>query len=1129
MSRSLYARLHRRYGPKLSGSERAERAHSKQVEFAGWLAQATARADCANALPNGVAVVGGGFAGLAAAWALGQAGVASTVFEARKTFGGRVESDRSLMGPCRVIETGAELIGSVHPMWITLARQFGLGMVVLTGEDQYAAMGLETPLRIGGKPVPDPEKLYKQMAFVLRNISDDAKAITNPAEPWTTPGAAALDAKSVADKIAGFVRMLPTRIRHPMLVEALELQLGNDNVIPTKEQSYLGLLSLVSGGKFGSGDVSLSGYWEHNEDFRCAEGNISLAGMMLEYGKRIQLRTDSPVTKIEISESAPHVRVTWRDSTGSYHSKNFDEVVLAVPPSVWKKISITPALPPGKEMALGPAVKFFSAVADRFWIKAGLAPNGVSDELGQTWESTENQELASRGITFSVFAGGAFVPKSDAEKHFRAQLLKLYPGFNGQTLRYADWPNVEWIETGYACPKVGQVTTIGKFLSGPHEKHLFFAGEHTSMAFFGYMEGALQSGARAANLILAACSKRASTPAKRTSEESATPFIQRLRRELSGNAPGAGLSPVELFESVLFDEHFSDDALEALDVLATESQRPAEPLRLGDWMISAAPTTGEVGHVSVLASDELLTESMLASEGISAESSQPGYYGLVIEAGASSHGETRPFARRLLDSSGCVPPNTILLRPRFPAADADIHLPEVEQSDSEVVDEEIFEDFDQFAEDDPTGTVANPTAVATKPATIGFEFDLNVGLNSDVFTARVADMPSGAVMPVEHEIVTDHLETDGSGKLVDGFAVKVDGSRLEIATTPITVDDDATFDAVVKNVLAFAKELEAERAKVKPDAAITVSDIAGHPVHFIHSRTKISKLPLVIAARGGSATLKWPDDKGVWAAPQATVTIPLARVGDLIDAIDKSVGEGLGKALSGDSSLRLGVRSDIVVKAKRRVLADRRARMGTELSDKSKVKAADYTDQLAGLLMLMTSYMLCGEILDSRDYEQFAKSYLPINVKAPFRDLFRDQLTARERQVFKELYFDNRANFFALAKDKATKSDEDNELFPPKARGDIDRFHSTRPTWGTLLDNTFKDVALKVTRANTVRKKKHAVGDEVLWAPLSSIIPFSVTKPRVALELRRIGFDAHADGFWGALMKNVRKLVRSLS
>jgi len=73
--------------------------------------------------------------------------------------------------------------------------------------------------------------------------------------------------------------------------------------------------------------------------------------------------------------------------------------------------------------------------------------------------------------------------------------------------RYADWPNVPWIETGYACPKVGQVTTIGKFLSVPHKKRLFFAGEHTCMAYFGYMEGALRSGATAAKAILATCSK----------------------------------------------------------------------------------------------------------------------------------------------------------------------------------------------------------------------------------------------------------------------------------------------------------------------------------------------------------------------------------------------------------------------------------------------------------------------------------------------------------------------------------------------------------------------------------------------------------------------------------------------
>ena len=451
----------------------------------------------------------------------------------------------------------------------------------------------------------------------------------------------------------------------------------------------------------------------------------------------------------------------------------------------------------------------------------------------------------------------------------------------------------------------------------------------------------------------------------------------------------------------------------------------------------------------------------------------------------------------------------------------------VETETETETEDEVFEDFDQFEEDDPPVRTAPTVAAKPAPATIGFEFDCNIGVDRDVFAARIADMSAGATMPKEHDKVTDHRDDDGAGKLVDGFEVKVDGTRIEIATLPIKVDDDPTFDAVLKNVLAFAGELAAARARANPDTAISVAGVAGHPVRFTHPRTVVSRLPLVIAKRGSVGAMKWHADKGVWAAPQATITILLEHVGELIDAIDKSAGESLGKALTGSPSARLGVRSDIVVTAKRRVLADRRRRIGTVLSDRTKVTAADYSNRLTGLLMLMTSYLLCGEIIDRRDYEQFAKGYLPINVKAPFRDLFQDALTPRERQVFTELYFSDRANFFGLARDGATTGDESKVLFPPNSHAHTDQFHNTALTWGMLLDHTVNDVPLKVTKVNRVRKKKHAVGDEVLWAPLSTIIPFSATTPRVALELRRIGFAAHPAGTWEALMKTIRKLVRS--
>ncbi len=711
MSRSLYAKLHRRFGPKLSGAEISERAHAKHAEFARWLGLAAIPSDCARALPNGVAIVGGGFAGLAAAWTLGQVGVASTVFEARKTYGGRVESDRSLI-PGRIIEAGAELIGLNHPMWIDLANRFGLGQTFLIGEDQYAGLGLEMPLRIGGKSVTDLEKLYKQMKFVLQNISNDAKAITDPFEPWKAPGAAAMDAKSVADKIAEVVRLLPKPIRHPLLLDAINLQLVNDHVLPTKEQSYLGLLALVSGGRLGPLDKNLSGYWEHNEDFRCSEGNDTLAGMMIEYGKRILFRPNSPVKMIEISETDSLVKVTWLDSTRGYQSKNFDYVVLTAPPSVWKNIIIKPALPPGQEMGLGPAVKYISQVNGRFWIKAGMAPNGLSDEFGQTWEATENQ-AASQGVALTVFAGGTFVPKSDAEKHFRTQLLKLYPGYKMKADRYANWPDEPWIETGYACPKVGQVTTIGKFLSVPHRQRLYFAGEHTCMAYFGYMEGALQSGARAAKAILASCLKKSSMGVGRErqvlaplgeSDEMRDGEFGKSLVYSTDQAIASGklhcsaellrhlLSEAHLLESRISTEFWDELPFSAADlfdafasggrsvlrdhfnrhfeVVALPGARISNELCPGDILERRALGEGRLAHLAVLVTGEIFRAEKLPAAGLWPESRRPGLFAQVVESGPFSHCLEDRFARRMGDEHGRLDYDSLILRIRHDAQDS---------------------------------------------------------------------------------------------------------------------------------------------------------------------------------------------------------------------------------------------------------------------------------------------------------------------------------------------------------------------------------------------------------------------------------------------------------------------------
>ena len=65
--------------------------------------------------------------------------------------------------------------------------------------------------------------------------------------------------------------------------------------------------------------------------------------------------------------------------------------------------------------------------------------------------------------------------------------------------------NVGWSRTksstAFCAP--GQVTTMGPMMyKGLGRLH--FAGEHSCYKFVGYMEGALQSGARAAKRIMSA-------------------------------------------------------------------------------------------------------------------------------------------------------------------------------------------------------------------------------------------------------------------------------------------------------------------------------------------------------------------------------------------------------------------------------------------------------------------------------------------------------------------------------------------------------------------------------------------------------------------------------------------------
>jgi monoamine oxidase len=437
-----------------------------------------------------VTVVGAGFAGLMAASWLRDNGFDVTVLEARDRVGGRVWSVHDFVAD-RIIERGAELIGANHPLWLKLAREYALGLSVLTDDDEFTSATLRQPLFLKGSLIQPEEAstLYEEMDGVFRRISEDASAIKDPDRPWESPVADEWDKLSVAAVLRS--RGVPD---NELLWAAVSCQLENDQAARLEDQSYLGLTALVRGGQLGDDTMA---FWTKSEIFRCEAGNQQLA---VELARPLKVVLSSPVTTIAIGSS----NVVVKAESGDYTS---DYVVLAIPQPLWSRIKITPQVPLELHISTGSAVKYLSEVGSRFWLLRSLAPSGMSDQLGMTWEGTDNQ-MGSQAIELSVFAGGPLAEEArrspSTDRYFNEHLTQMFPGYIEYARRrvFADWPGDDWSLCGYSCPGPGQVTKAAPRLAEMFEGRMAFAGEHTIMKMFGYMEGGLQSGRRAADLII---------------------------------------------------------------------------------------------------------------------------------------------------------------------------------------------------------------------------------------------------------------------------------------------------------------------------------------------------------------------------------------------------------------------------------------------------------------------------------------------------------------------------------------------------------------------------------------------------------------------------------------------------
>jgi monoamine oxidase len=124
------------------------------------------------------------------------------------------------------------------------------------------------------------------------------------------------------------------------------------------------------------------------------------------------------------------------------------------------------------------------------------------------WDNSFLQAGTAGGLT--LYSGGKLGLEAgkgspeEAAKRLLPGIEKAYPGtLKEQSDKVArfHWPTYAWTKGSYSCYKPGQWTTIAGS-EGEPVGNLYFAGEHCSYDFQGYMNGAAQSGLDTAKALM---------------------------------------------------------------------------------------------------------------------------------------------------------------------------------------------------------------------------------------------------------------------------------------------------------------------------------------------------------------------------------------------------------------------------------------------------------------------------------------------------------------------------------------------------------------------------------------------------------------------------------------------------